>query len=113
MSAVIGITLMVWMSGAVLFSLGICSAAARPVPKPARTNGPRQITRQRRETTTGESPHLNCIGRRRLVASSFARRHLRQLVFGPAGERFSQRGRVPADETVKTHAAFRNHSSSV
>jgi hypothetical protein len=35
MSALLGITLAVWILWAVLFCLGLCAAAARPIPKPA------------------------------------------------------------------------------
>lgn len=35
MSTVIGIIFSVWLLWAVLFCLGLCAAAARPIPKPA------------------------------------------------------------------------------
>jgi hypothetical protein len=107
MSVVIGITLTVWMLWAVLFSLGLSSAAARPVPEPARTNRHRHYRRQRCETITVQSPHLDRVGRRRWIASSFLRHHQRQLVSGPNGEGVSQGRRVLADEAMKTHAPFR------
>lgn len=113
MSVVIGITLTVWMLWAVLFSLGLCSAAGRPVPEPALTNGHRYSRRQRHETMTDETPHLDRSHRRRWIASSFVRHHRRQLVSGPAGEGFSQGRRVPVDETMKTHAPLRQHLRSL
>lgn len=114
MNAIMGITLAVWTLWAALFVLGICSAAARPIPKPAaRTNGHRHSRRQRHETITCESPHLDRFGRQRWIASSFVRHHQWQLVSGPAGERFSQGRRVLADEALKTRAPFRNHLRSL
>ncbi len=35
MSTLIAITFAVWLLWAVLFCLGLCAAAARPIPKPA------------------------------------------------------------------------------
>lgn len=35
MSAILGITLAVWILWAVIFCLGLCAATARPIPKPA------------------------------------------------------------------------------
>ena len=35
MSTVFGITFAVWLLWAALFCLGLCAAAARPIPKPA------------------------------------------------------------------------------
>lgn len=113
MSAIMGITLAVCTLLAALFVLGICSAAARPIPKAAaRTNGHRHSRRQRHETIAGESPHLDRFGRRRWLAFNFVRHHQRQLVSGPAGEKFGQGQRVLADEALKTRASFRNHLRS-
>ena len=91
MSAIMGITLAVWILWAALFCLGLCSAAARPIPEPARTNGHRHSRRQKHETISRESAHLDRFGGRRWIPSNFVR-HQRQLVSGPDGERFAKGG---------------------
>ena len=108
MSAIMGITFVVWILWAALFCLGLCSAAARPIPEPAPTNGHHHSRRQSYETITGESAHLDRSDSRSWTASNFVR-YRRQLFSGPAGERFSQWRRVLTDEAMKIHAPFRNH----
>lgn len=105
MSALAGIALAVWILWAVLFCLGLCSAAARPLPQPAR-----YFRRRRHEKFPHKNHHLDSFGRRHWAACNVVRHHHRQLVSRRAGERFGQGRRVLADAEVKTRARFRNHS---
>lgn len=109
MNAIVGIGLAVMFFGMALFLMGLCAAAAGSIPAPEQKGGNHHFRRHRYETLSCKILYLDRFDRRRWIAPSLVRHHRRQVDFGLAGNRFRQRRRILAHETMSN--PFPHHRS--